>query len=590
MRATTTTRTALLLLPVLGVGACTRDAPPDAPPDAPAAAASVAATTTARPPRPRVEVPDEAKRDPVAALKARLPEQDAYCAQVKSVADEATARGVAAEIEKAASAPVAVSSADLGARGTWWRICVGAEPSPGALVEKARRWTAPGGVLDPWMSSTAPGEARFLVQAVDAREHRAPTPEAALALLQLGPVDGAPIFVAAGPGAGPAGPLLVGTVGTPGAGDVVVLAADGREVPVEDGPPPGCASCAAALPPGSPASRLALATADVGPWAGEEVLVEETTGQGARVLSVLGFDDGGRLARRAGALLGKSEPGLLLAGEARVVEADGDAAREIAVVRRELPVVGDAACALRVRADVYDAAADGTLQKHDARSAAARADADGTGGRPGAAVLALVAALDGLEDFRSASRVCAAFLAQGRDPGVSQHCLGRVRSLAAQGLLVEAVSAGGLLAEAAPALRPAVAPPLFDAARALDLDPRLVAADQDCAGAPLLTGVSGRDLTQNMKFAAARQGERLNLADLEDAVFVTGARDFGADTPFGGLAARWLERLRVALPARHAAIEAALVPPPPAVVEPAPVDAAPRAVYGAPSSTGGAAR
>jgi hypothetical protein len=102
---------------------------------------------------------------------------------------------------------------------------------------------------------------------------------------------------------------------------------------------------------------------------------------------------------------------------------------------------------------------------------------------------------------------------------------------------------------------------LFTAMQALDADPRLTAAPWDCAAAPLVKDTVGKPVEELIGLARARLAERLSLSDVADAVFVTASRDFGTDTPVFSIAGRWLERLRVTQPARHAAIEAALLPP-----------------------------
>ena len=141
-------------------------------------------------------------------------------------------------------------------------------------------------------------------------------------------------------------------------------------------------------------------------------------------------------------------------------------------------------------------------------------------------------------------------------------CIGRLGSLAKGGRLIPATNAAGLLAEASESFRAAVAGPFFRVASRLDADGRLGVVAADCQGAPLVEGVSEKRLEHVIRLAEVRLGERLNLNDVADAVFVTGARDFGPGTPLGDLTARWLEQVRQALPARYAAIQALLLPPP----------------------------
>ncbi|MCC7109071.1 MAG: hypothetical protein IT382_07280 [Deltaproteobacteria bacterium] len=149
-------------------------------------------------------------------------------------------------------------------------------------------------------------------------------------------------------------------------------------------------------------------------------------------------------------------------------------------------------------------------------------------------------------------------------------CLDRVAGLLSARRAIDAVNAGALIAEGAPSLRAAVAGPLLDAVQALDADVRLSAAEPDCALDPLVPGLAALTVDEALKRAAARAAERVALGDLVDAVFVTGARDFGPDTPVGLVTVKWLERLKVSLPARYAAVEALLLPPAPAPTPAAP--------------------
>jgi hypothetical protein len=320
--------------------------------------------------------------------------------------------------------------------------------------------------------------------------------------------------------------------------------------------------------------RRPLAAGDVLPTPGIELLVEEETASGSRFLAVVtvASDAAGTRLRRSGAvLLATASADVILRGEAQVVEGDGDDDREIAVTRLELRTLGGQLCAIETRAELWGAGVD--VARGLARIEL-RTILEGVSDQAAidTALVDLVTALDGAGDANAASRACAEALAERPGSLITQLCLQRVRGLVADGRLVDAVNAAGALAERAPTLRAAVAGPLFSAMTALDKDPRLSAAPYDCSAAPLVKGVDGLEVDAIVKLARARLQERLSLSDVADAVFVTASRDFGSDTPVLAIASRWMERLRATQPARHAAIEAALLPPPAPSVSDVPVE------------------
>ncbi|HEY1099391.1 MAG TPA: hypothetical protein VGF99_10695, partial [Myxococcota bacterium] len=490
---------------------------------------------------------------------ARLPNASGSCAQIKSLRSRDEADSTAAAIRAATSLPVSIIDKDLGARGTWFRLCVGAEPDAARLIAHATRWTSTNGVLAPFLDPpTSADEPRFHVLTTPAGDPRRPTPAQARALVERSST-GALAFAGEA-----ASPLLVGTgpLGEGKAGSrVVVVDAAGARVPLDPAPPPGCASCALAEQASPVVSRSVLGVGELLPNAGDEILVDEETASGARFLAVL-TTDGGRLRRAGAVLLAEASNGVILRGEAHVVEGDGDADREVAITRLELRTMqaeqGTNLCALETRAELWGTGTEAArgLRRLDLRSVVAANAAD-------VAVVDFITALDGAGDATAASRACAEALADRPASLVTQLCLQRIRSLVADGRLVDAVNAAGALAERSSGLRAAVAGPLFAAMSALDGDARLSSSPYDCTLAPLVTSTQTRSVDETIKLARARLAERLSLADVNDAVFVTASRDFGADTPVGAIATRWMERLRLGQPARHAAIEAALLPPPP---------------------------
>jgi hypothetical protein len=174
----------------------------------------------------------------------------------------------------------------------------------------------------------------------------------------------------------------------------------------------------------------------------------------------------------------------------------------------------------------------------------------------------LTAALDRLGDTDAASRMCRVAVTKTTDTDVTRHCIGRIAALKSRGDPLAAVNAAGLLAEVAEGLRPAIAAPMFQAAAALDQSEDLVLLAPDCARRPLVPTASSRSLDENLRLAEASLAQRIDLGELQDAVFVTGRRDFGPQTPVGKLTDAWLTRYKTTLPGRHAAIEALLAPGP----------------------------
>jgi hypothetical protein len=488
----------------------------------------------------------------VEALAARAPARTGRCAQVRSLKEQAEAEAVADAIRKALNTPVELLKADLGERGTWWRICVGDEESEARLVARATRWTQPGGELEPFLDAgdASDGRPRFFVQSREKAEARRATDAQAKTLVATALVDGAPVLFAGGPAQDAV--VVASTAKTDAGGtDVVVVDTRGVRLGFDDKPAPGCASCQVALKDGAVRARRAVAAGDAAPQAGTELLVEEDTTAGVRLLSVLAVE-AGALHRVASLVLENARPGFVMTGSAGLVEADLDAQREIVLATTELSVQGDRGCGLERHVALFDLP--------QGAAGLVRIDPLKLPETPEDAVINVVTALDDWGDHDAASRACAGQLAREPHAATTQLCIERVRRLVEQGALVEAVNAAGLMAEASPSLRPLLATSFHDAAEALDKDARLFAGEIDCGRSPLVDQLGTRPLAESLKIASARAQERVALADVADAAFVTGARDFGPESPVGQITARWLDRARVALPARYAAIEALLLP------------------------------
>lgn len=491
----------------------------------------------------------DASADAVALVSARVPQRNGSCAQVRSIQDATEANAVADRIRAEKQLDVDVIQADLGERGIWHRLCVGREESEARLVARATRWTAPSGDLEPYLDPPTDDRPRFHVLTRESADPRRASVEQARALLGFALVDDAQVWFAGGPAKDAL--VLASTAATEDGGtDVVAIDAKGARLTIQDAPPTGCASCTLALREGRVRARRAVGSGDVSPHAGDELLVEEDTDHAVRFLSLMAVENGA-LVRVAGVVLENARPGFAQMGRAVVVEADADAPKEVVVATREMRINGDVACTLESHAIVYDLAGPAGF---------ARVDPLKMPVEPDDAVINVVTALDEHGDHRAASRACAAQLGRAPKAAITQLCLQRVRRLVDKGALVDAVNAAGLAAEASPPLRAVIAAPFHAAAEALDRDPRLFAGENDCAKDPLVVGLATRTLGESLKLAEAKQRERVNLGDVADAVFVTGIRDFGGDSPVGGVVARWLERVQLALPAKAAAVEALLLP------------------------------
>jgi hypothetical protein len=412
-------------------------------------------------------------------------------------------------------------------------------------AKRARRaWSR-----EPYLDAATDDRPRFHVLTRESADPRRPSVEQARALLGFALVDGAQAWFAGGPASDAL--VVASTAETDDGGtDVVAVDGKGARLVVNEAPPPGCASCTLALREGRVRARRAVGAGDVAPNLGDELLVEEDTDHAVRFLSLMAVDNGA-LLRIAGVVLENARPGFAQMGKAVVVEADADASKEVVIATREMRINGDVACTLEAHATVYD------LSSKDGFT---RVDPLKMPVEPDDAVINVVTALDEHDDHSMASRACAAQLGRAPKAAITQLCLQRLRRLIDKGALVDAVNAAGLAAEASPPLRAVIAAPFHAAAEALDRDPRLFAGESDCAKDPLVVGLATRTLAESVKLAETKQRERVALGDVSDAVFVTAIRDFGGDSPVGGVVARWLERVQLALPAKAAAVEALLLP------------------------------
>lgn len=494
--------------------------------------------------------PLDATADAVALVTARIPQRNGTCAQVRSIQDATEAGAVADRIRAEKGFDVDVIQADLGDKGIWHRLCVGREDSEARLVARATRWTAPSGELEPYLDPPTDDRPRFHVLTRESADPRRPSLAQARTLLGFALVADAQAWFAGGPATDAL--VVASTADTDDGGtDVVAVDSKGARLAINEAAPPGCASCTLALREGRVRARRAVGAGDVSPHAGDELLVEEDTDHAVRFLSLMAVENGA-LVRVAGVVLENARPGFAQMGRAVVVEADADAAKEVVIATREMRIHGDVACNLESHATVYDLAA--------GSHGFTRVDPLKMPVEPDDAVINVVTALDEHADHLMASRACAAQLGRAPKAAITQLCLQRVRRLIDKGALVDAVNAAGLAAEASPPLRAVIAAPFYAAAEALDRDPRVFAGENDCAQDPLVVGLSTRTLAESLQLAETRQRERVALGDVADAVFVTGIRDFGGESPVGGVVARWLERVKVALPAKAAAVEALLLP------------------------------
>jgi hypothetical protein len=506
---------------------------------------------------------------PVKAPPKRKPRARGWCAQIRAFDQRAVADEVGQGIISSTGLPVALLRADLGERGTWYRVCVGDEANRVTLKARADKW-AEGPLerfLDPEREPGAP--AWWPKERVASQELAAPAEPATKPLASSGavaPSEAAPRSV---PFTADQARALLGEkpdsrrpvwdvagleeplgVVTRASGDaILVVDRAGAPVPVLRSAPLGCERC------GTASARTLTAVGELSAQhPGEELVAIAKDGQGSAWIEVLARGAEG-YSPVAGAFVGRDSTSLRTDVVVELRDGDGDGALDLSLRRRELQLADDRLCALRQEGRVYRITARGADELGSA-FASAMGVAEQTGGDR--AALALIATFDDLGDHDAASESCAAFLARGRSATVARTCIGRVRTLRGNGHLVAAVNAAGTLASGADALRAAVAGPFFEAAEALDADPRLTAQPVDCARQPLARRASARSMDQLIRVAQTRLQERLSLSDIATDVFVTGSRDFGPMTPVGKITDRWLERLRVTQPARRAAIDAVL--------------------------------
>ncbi len=626
-----------VLLCSLGVVGCSRgDSDGNGSDDAGAAALLLPVVTS------RSLAPFE-EQDPVEALLQRGVPRAGACAQVRALQNRNDADALATRMRADTGLPVEVFAADLGPRGVWYRLCVGDEDSVARIVARAIRWTAPGGILEAYLDPPSPHEARFLVHERTVADPRRPTvvqarallaltrepanpPGAALsASLPLAPAE--PVPWAAGvtrravspsittpstspsttssrSGAATTSASIKGDVWFAGTfeaplaattGDardglhsiVIVVDAEGALLPFDSSLPSGCASCAAAEAQSPVVSRRVTGSGDVLPQPGSELLVEEETADGSRILSLV-VREGGALRRAGALLLSKNMPGVTLRGDAVVVEGDGDDGREIAAARTELRFSGRHLCTMSTRVELWNPAVPSGAAEGQKGLVRLDVMALAEGPRGDDAVVDYITAVDGAGDRDAASRACARVLAARPGTLVTQLCLQRVRSLLAEGRVVDAVNAAGTLSAGAPALRATVASLFFEAIQRLDDGAKVAATPWDCSTAPLIQDAIDRRADQLIDLARNRMKERAGLADVADDAFVTAARDFGPETPVGQIASRWLEQLRTSQPARHAALEALLLPAPDGNAEALPIPvAAPGGTHSSATNTTG---
>ncbi|MFZ9889559.1 MAG: hypothetical protein ACO3JL_18845, partial [Myxococcota bacterium] len=295
-------------------------------------------------------------------------------------------------------------------------------------------------------------------------------------------------------------------------------------------------------------ARQGVDGADGAAPAGDELVVIERVGEGPEVLSVYAVEEG-RLRRVAWSLLSTAGAGRRVVGDAFVREADGEPGFELALRRYEQRTLGDAVCDLSLRVEVLDLRAP-TPRRLDEGWAEAMAAAESSGGAR--ATVELITTLDSLDDVEQASRICAAYLARGRDPQLASVCLQRVRALAEDGAVLEALHAAAHLSSIAPSLRAAVASSLYLLARRLGDLPGLTTTRRSCAERPL--GRAGEAADPRMLHAKARDARRLHpsLEDVSPVFFTTATRDFGPSTPLGTIATAWLKSLAREAPAHYA--------------------------------------
>lgn len=481
-----------------------------------------------------------------------------HCIQIRSFAERAEASQMATRIQREQGLPTWIFAADLGTRGTWFRLCIGAETTERAARRKAETWTSKQGELRHYMDEVVKGQARYLIKKRPAPAKHEPTRAQAETMLRASASAERPMaFLHDADGVQHIAMTAPKMPSTPDDSEVVVITPTGDILPVTGVPESPCAACAQVYTAPDVQRRI-LEVGAVDGGSGQVVLINESSGreeERTEILSILRVD-GGELRRFASFLLSNRGPELRVLGEAELVQADLDEAMELGVVRYELSIVDKRLCALRVSSEILDFA-DRTNPKldenHAAKLASSRAPADAE------SALRLVRSYDALGDADTASRVCAAYLANGRSPKVARHCLQRLQELGQKSAL-SATKAAGFLAEASSLYRATVANALYRHATTLNQDKRLDVRADSCRDNPLVDDVQGKRDEHLVRLAEIKMGDRVNLADLPDAVFVTGLRDFGPGTPFGDLVQNWLERIQDVLPARYAAIQAALLP------------------------------
>jgi len=533
-------RIAFLL--ILVVASCTRESGSDE---------TMAATATPAPAAPR-----PAEHAPLVVVG----QGSAWCIQFRSLSDRDEATRVKATLERELDLSTHIFEADLGEKGRWFRICTGAFGDEATATATATVWTAENGKLRPYMDDVLPGQAAFLIKERPTTGRDVLPPAVSRALESL---SGVP--VRARIEKSPARTLFIIDLIDDGHARSAILDDQGSAVLLApDVSGLSCAPCAAALTR-HPLSRLRVHTSgELSRTVGTELIVTETLKDGSEILSVL-LTDRVPLVRLAAVWLGPSDGARLRALDAHVVDLDGGPTREIALVREDLTIDGERLCAFERRVDVYRQTEKGLVRvdasTHDPTKPLPR--------------VKLVEIEDAFGDVRTASIGCGRAAANG-DIGAVASCQARVMALRSQGLLVEAVNAAALLAEASSKVRPLVALALLDAARALDGAPEKAVVSEDCTEAPLIADFGARlaggtllgfavaaddGVHAALKDARAAARARIDLGELHDAVFVTARRDFGPETPFGAFAESWLTRIREVLPARAAAIEALLIAP-----------------------------
>jgi len=525
------------------------------------------ATSAPDEPRTNPSAPRAPREEPPSAPRALVVEGRgrAFCIQVKSVNARDEAARLVERLSRDLSLSAHVFEADLGDKGTWFRVCAGAFPDEESAHQKAKEWTAEGGALRPFMDDVQPGQAAYFVKERPTTGKDALPPAISRALES---VPGVPVRVRVQET--PAGEIFAVDAHDGEHARTSLFDDQGAELAIAaDTGALACAPCATAIGKLGVARLTLHASGPLTRDAGDELLVDETLADGSMLLTVLRTDVR-PLVRAASFWLGKPDAARRRGIRAVLVDLDGGPTKEVALVREDLALAGDDLCAIERRVDVF------LVERADDRGALVRVDASVSDPKKPLPRVRLVEIEDALGDTESASVGCGRAAAQG-DSGAITRCQARVLSLRANGQLVDAVSAAGLLSEASSKVRPLIALGLLDAARALDASTQKTVVVDDCAAAPLVRGfvssldgplqgfVFGEDddgAHKALRAARTAARARHDLGELHDAVFVTARRDFGPEAPFGALAERWLAELKAVLPARAAAIEALLVAPP----------------------------